>query len=359
MSEVAVVDEHEVEVLKTITLTEAERMAAEIRELAAVARDGFEKLTHAVKEAKATNIHQVLGYRSWPEFIEAQFGGKIEVHGAARLEVMAFLAGEGMGVRSIAAITDSSKSTVSRVLNQVSQSGTAESGDAEVVGETHLSQNGTGESEGAQAVTEEKITYGRDDKKYRKPKPRRKPEPKTVDEKPADAAPAARAVQIPTAYREIVGGFTRPIEDLFALTRDPRWAKAVQRFNLKDRDTLDRTIDGLQEFRARMNKQPGEKNPPTPAAEVEEVATTSAPVEPEVVQQVTATPTPARPTNCDRCNVDLPASATERLCDDCDGAPEAPAPDATVEPPAVVVHNETISKRSHERRRFGVRKVSA
>ncbi|WP_100521089.1 helix-turn-helix domain containing protein [Mycobacteroides abscessus] len=340
MSEVSVVDEHEVEVLKTITLAEAEQMAAEIRELAAVARDGFEKLTHAVKEAKATNIHQVLGYRSWPEFIEAQFGGKIEVHGAARLEVMAFLAGEGMGVRSIAAITDSSKSTVSRVLNQVSQSG-------------------TGESEGAQAVTEEKITYGRDDKKYRKPKPRRKPEPKTVDEKPADAAPAARAVQIPTAYREIVGGFTRPIEDLFALTRDPRWAKAVRRFNLKDRDTLDRTIDGLQEFRARMNKQPGEKNPPTPAAEVEEVATTSVPVEPEVVQQVTATPTPARPTNCDRCNVDLPASATNPLCDDCDGAPEAPAPDIT-EPAAVVVHNEAISKRSHERRRLGgFRKATA
>ncbi|MGC7202870.1 helix-turn-helix domain containing protein, partial [Mycobacteroides abscessus subsp. massiliense] len=68
MSEIAVVDEHEVEVLKTITLAEAEQMAAEIRELAAVARDGFEKLTHAVKEAKATNIHQVLGYRSWPEF---------------------------------------------------------------------------------------------------------------------------------------------------------------------------------------------------------------------------------------------------------------------------------------------------
>ncbi|SKL46003.1 Uncharacterised protein [Mycobacteroides abscessus subsp. abscessus] len=355
MSEIAVVDEHEVEVLRTITLAEAERMAAEIRELAAVARDGFEKLTHAVKEAKATNIHQVLGYRSWPEFIEAQFGGKIEVHGAARLEVMAFLAGEGMGVRSIAAITDSSKSTVSRVLNQVSQSGTPESGDAEVVGEEQVSHNGTAESEG----TVPEYTHGRDDKKYRKPKPRKKPEPKPVDEKPADAAPAARAVQIPTAYREIVGGFTRPIEDLFALTRDPRWAKAVQRFNLKDRDTLDRTIDGLQEFRAAMNKQPEEKNPPTPAAEVEEVATTSAPVEPEVVQQVTATPTPARPTNCDRCNVDLPASATERLCDDCDGAPEAPAPDATVEPPAVVVHNEAISKRSHERRRFGARKAAS
>ncbi|MBN7451024.1 helix-turn-helix domain containing protein [Mycobacteroides abscessus] len=355
MSEVAVVDEHEVEVLRTITLDEAEQMAAEIRELAAVARDGFEKLTHAVKEAKATNICQVLGYRSWPEFIEAQFGGKIEVHGSARQEVMAFLAGEGMGVRSIAAITTSSKSTVSRVLNQVSQSGTAESDGTEAVAEEQVSHNGTAESEG----TVPEYTHGRDDKKYPKPKPRKKPEPKPVDEKPADAAPAARAVQIPTAYREIVGGFTRPIEDLFALTRDPRWAKAVQRFNLKDRDTLDRTIDGLQEFRAAMNKQPEEQNPPTPAAEVEEVATTSVPVEPEVVQQVTATPTPARRTNCDRCNVDLPASATEPLCDDCDGAPEAPAPDATVEPPAVVVHNEAISKRSHQRRRFSGRKVTA
>ncbi|ANN97514.1 Uncharacterised protein [Mycobacteroides abscessus subsp. massiliense] len=353
MSEVAVVDEHEVEVLKTITLDEAERMAAEIRELAAVARDGFEKLTLAVENAKTTNIHQVLGYRSWPEFIEAQFGGKIEVHGAARLEVMAFLANEGMSVRSIAAITDSSKSTVSRVLNEVSQSGTPDSGDTEC-GENQLSQNGTAESEGAQAVTEDKITYGRDDKKYRKPKPRKKPEPKPDESAPADAAPAARAVQIPTAYREIVGGFTRPVENLFALTRDPRWAKAVQRFNLKDRDTLDRTITGLQQFRDLMNEQPEEKT-----AQTEEVATTSGPAEPEVVQQDSEPPKAIRPTNCGRCNVDLPASATNALCDDCDGAPEAPTRE-TAQPAAVVVHNEAISKRSHERRRLGdFRKATA
>ncbi|SIJ77689.1 Uncharacterised protein [Mycobacteroides abscessus subsp. bolletii] len=358
MNEVAVVEEHEVEVLVTITLDEAEEMAAQIRELAAAARDGFEKLALAVEHAKTTNICQVLGYRSWPEFIEAQFGGKIEVHGSARQEVMAFLAGEGMSVRSIAAITDSSKSTVSRVLNEVSQSGTADSGDCTVGGEDQVSHDGTPESEGAQ--TKPEYTHGRDDKKYRKPKPRKKPEPKPA---PAVAAPAARAVQIPTAYREIVGGFTRPIEDLFALTRDPRWTKAVQRFNLKDRDTLDRTITGLQQFRDAMNEQCGQSpTDPRPESGTADrsgptepnLSTPSGPVEPDGAQQDPETPKPVRPTNCGRCNVDLPASATSPLCDDCDGAPEVPVPEVTTtEPPAVVVHSEAIAKRNYDRRRAG------
>ncbi|SID80767.1 helix-turn-helix domain containing protein [Mycobacteroides abscessus] len=344
MSEIAVVDEHEVEVLKTITLAEAEQMAAEIRELAAVARDGFEKLTHAVKEAKATNIHQVLGYRSWPEFIEAQFGGKIEVHGAARLEVMAFLAGEGMGVRSIAAITDSSKSTVSRVLNQVSQ-------------------NGTGESEGAQAVTEEKITYGRDDKKYRKPKPRKKPEPKPVDEKPAEVDDAPkRKVQVQSAVRAITKSLGAPVRELVELTYDPRWPKAVLRLTRDDAMDIVYRATQLSLVAEAITSALGEDSPaePPPAAEeitVEDPETT-------VLQQDSDAPKltkeQVKSMMCERCSVILPSASTGGLCDDCDGVPESPVRTKdNAEPPAVVVHNETISKRSHERRRFGVRKVSA
>lgn len=390
MSEIAVVDEHEVEVLKTITLAEAEQMAAEIRELAAVARDGFEKLTHAVKEAKATNIHQVLGYRSWPEFIEAQFGGKIEVHGAARLEVMAFLAGEGMGVRSIAAITDSSKSTVSRVLNQVSQSGTAGLGDAVSGSEEQVSHDGTAESEGAQTVPE--YTHGRDDKKYRKPKPRKKPEPKPKQKEPKlepvaePESVSTRRVQIPTAFRAEADAVQQHARALHDLTTDPRWGKAFPRIAKADHDWLDDTIATLEGIRVLMCHEPvpaGSENseaitsaldeesgqsPTDPRPESEtadrsgptepDLSTPSGPVEPEVVQPVAETPPPVRPTNCGRCNVDLPASATSPLCDDCDGAPEAPARDTT-EPPAVVIHNESINKRSHERRRFGARKVTA
>lgn len=343
MSEVAPVEGHDVEVVVPMDRHSAEQLDKRIRLIAGTVRDNFVKLAAFVEEAKAGNIHEVLGFASWTAYLADALGGQLEVKGPVRLEVVQFLAGEGMSTRGIAAITGASKSTIANDLAQVSNSGHVDLG-----GDQSAVPNGT--------PADEQKTVGLDGKEYRKPNPRKKPEPKPA---PAVAAPAARAVQIPTAYREIVGGFTRPIEDLFALTRDPRWAKAVQRFNLKDRDTLDRTIDGLQEFRAAMNKQPEEQNPPTPAAEVEEVATTSVPVEPEVVQQVTATPIPARPTNCDRCNVDLPASATEPLCDDCDGAPEAPAPDATVEPPAVVVHNEAISKRSHQRRRFSGRKVTA
>lgn len=356
MSEVvAVVDEHEVEVLKTITLDEAERMAAEIRELAAVARDGFEKLTHAVKEAKATNICQVLGYRSWPEFIEAQFGGKIEVHGSARQEVMAFLAGEGMGVRSIAAITTSSKSTVSRVLNQVSQSGTAESDGAEVVGEEQVSHNGTAESEGA--VPE--YTHGRDDKKYRKPKPRKKPEPKPVDEKPAevDAAPK-RKVQVQSAVRAITESLSGPVRELVELTYDPRWPKAVLRLTRDDAMDILHKASQLSLVAEAITSGLGEDSPaePPPVAEAEEVPV----VDPEttVLQQDSDAPKltkeQVKSMMCERCSVILPAASTGGLCDDCDGVPESPVPTKDdAEPHAVVVHNEAISKRSHERRRFG------
>ncbi|SIM22018.1 helix-turn-helix domain containing protein [Mycobacteroides abscessus] len=388
MSEVSVVEEHEVEVLVTITLDEAEEMAAQIRELAAAARDGFEKLALAVEHAKTTNICQVLGYRSWPEFIEAQFGGKIEVHGSARQEVMAFLAGEGMSVRSIAAITDSSKSTVSRVLNEVSQSGTADSGDPTVGGEDQVSHDGTPESEGAQ--TKPEYTHGRDDKKYRKPKPRKKPEPKPKPEPVAEPeSVSTRRVQIPTAFRAEADAVQQHARALHDLTTDPRWGKAFPRIAKADHDWLDDTIATLEGIRVLMCHEPvpaGSENSeaitsaldeesgqsptdprpepgtaePTPAAEAEEVATTSGPVEPEVLQQDSDAETSkaSRPTNCRRCNVDLPASATSPLCDDCDGAPEAPARDTT-EPPAVVVHNEAISKRSHQRRRFSDRKVTA
>ncbi|SLF30391.1 Uncharacterised protein [Mycobacteroides abscessus subsp. bolletii] len=365
MSEVAAVDEHEV--VQPLSREDAEQLDKRIRLAAGQFVADWVKFQGLIDDARRGQVHLTLGYPSWTAYV-AEVGQDLlslpTANAEVRHEVLEWLSSTGMSLRAIAQVAGLSKSTVGRELSAVPSGTPADSAGSDpntardnIAASTNAHPDQSAVPNGTPA--EEQKTVGLDGKEYRKPKPRKKPEPKPVDEKPADAAPAARAVQIPTAYREIVGGFTRPIEDLFALTRDPRWAKAVQRFNLKDRDTLDRTIDGLQEFRAAMNKQPEEKNPPTPTAEVEEVATTSVPVEPEVVQQVTATPTPARPTNCDRCNVDLPASATEPLCDDCDGAPEAPAPDATVEPPAVVVHNEAISKRSHQRRRFSGRKVTA
>lgn len=62
-----------------------------------------------------------------------------------------------------------------------------------------------------------------------------------------------------------------------------------------------------------------------------------------------------RPTTCQRCFVALPAAATSPLCDDCDGAPEAPTPPPR-ESTLHVVHNGTISKRDGglDRGRFGM-----
>lgn len=252
-----------------------------------------------------------------------------------------------------------------------------------------MSHDGTAESKGAQTVPE--YTHGRDDKKYRKPKPRKKPEPKPKQKEPKPEPVAepesvsTRRVQIPTAFRAEADAVQQHARALHDLTTDPRWGKAFPRIAKADHDWLDDTIATLEGIRVLMchkpapaaeaeaitsaldeesGQSPTDPRPesgttePTPAAEAEEVATPSGSTEPNGVQQVTETPTPARPTNCGRCNVDLPASATSPLCDDCDGAPEAPARDTT-EPPAVVVHNEAISKRSHQRRRFSGRKVTA
>lgn len=55
----------------------------------------------------------------------------------------------------------------------------------------------------------------------------------------------------------------------------------------------------------------------------------------------------SRPTMCERCFVILPAAATSAICDDCDGAPEPPAP-APKEParPLTVVHNGRYAKKN-------------
>lgn len=245
MSEVAPV-EHEVEVTVPLDDARAKMLDSRIKTCVENIGDRLTALHKLLDEAQEGQVHLTMGFRSWTEYLADRIGNRWQVAGDERREMAQLLANRGMSMRAIASITGTSKSTVARVLDEVSQDGTPDSDST--VPQWDSSSSG-----------DEKKGMGLDGKQRRKPKPRKKPEPNPDESAPADAAPAARAVQIPTAYREIVGGFIRPIEDLFALTRDPRWAKAVQRFNLKDRDTLDRTIDGLQEFRAAMNKQPEEK----------------------------------------------------------------------------------------------------
>lgn len=47
---------------------------------------------------------------------------------------------------------------------------------------------------------------------------------------------------------------------------------------------------------------------------------------------------------CQRCNVILPAAATNTLCDECDGAP--PSPERPTAPKTYLVHDGVIAKRN-------------
>lgn len=227
MSEVAVLEQGaDVEVVVPMDRRSAERLDQRIRQVAGTVRDNFVKLAAFVEEAKAGNIHEVLGFASWTAYLADALGGQLEVRGPVRLEVVQFLAGEGMSTRGIAAITGASKSTIANDLAQVSNSGHVDSdGDQSAV------PNGT--------PADEQKTVGLDGKEYRKPKPRKKPEPKPVEETAqTEDTPPARAVQIPTAIRQLTVKLKGATDELTALTYDKRWDKALGRLTDADAEAL-------------------------------------------------------------------------------------------------------------------------
>lgn len=236
MSEMQVADQ--VEVLVPLKVEDAERLDRRIRLMAQTTRDNFEKVGRLLDEAKRGQVHEALGFKSWTAYVADALGGQIQLSGESRQAMVQVLAGEGMSVRAIAAATGVSKSTVSNDLAaQVSNHRTPESDSADS-GVQPLDTS----SEPPAAIT------GMDGKTYtkpkRKPRPTPEPEPETVE----------RKVQIPTAYRDTLKELKPLVAALTELTRDPRWLKSRERFNHKDRVTLDAHIMALKNFRAMMGE---------------------------------------------------------------------------------------------------------
>ncbi|ETZ64365.1 hypothetical protein E3G59_001577 [Mycobacteroides abscessus] len=404
MSDVAaVVDEHEV--VQPLSREDAEQLDKRIRLAAGQFVADWVKFQGLIDDARRGQVHLTLGYPSWTAYV-AEVGQDLlalpTANAEVRREVLEWLSSTGMSLRAIAQVAGLSKSTVGRELSAVPSGTPDASGSAEPQASAndlaqgsnygHVDSGGDQSAVPSGTPADEQKTVGLDGKEYRKPKPRKKPEPKPKQKEPKlepvaePESVSTRRVQIPTAFRAEADAVQQHARALHDLTTDPRWGKAFPRIAKADHDWLDDTIATLEGIRVLMCHEPvpaGSENseaitsaldeesgqsPTDPRPESEtadrsgptepDLSTPSGPVEPEVVQPVAETPPPVRPTNCGRCNVDLPASATSPLCDDCDGAPEAPARDTT-EPPAVVIHNESINKRSHERRRFGARKVTA
>lgn len=236
MSEVAVVDEHEAEVIVPLEDAKAKILDGRIKSCVETIGDRLTNLHKLLDEAQRGQVHLTMGFRSWTEYLADRIGNRWQIGGDERREMAQLLADRGMSVRAIASVTGASKSTVSRVLEEVSQNGTPDDGAAESGDGEQLSHNGTPESE---SPAEEKKTVGIDGKEYRKPKPRKKPDPKPVDETaPTEDTPPARAVQLPTALRQLTVTLKGATDELTALTYDKRWPKALGRLTDADAEAL-------------------------------------------------------------------------------------------------------------------------
>lgn len=377
MSEVAAVDE-QVDVVVPLSREDAEQLDKRIRLAAGQFVADWVKFQGLIDDARRGQVHLTLGYPSWTAYV-AEVGQDLlslpTANAEVRHEVLEWLSSAGMSLRAIAQVAGLSKSTVGRELAAVPSGtpGDAAGPDPTIANDrAQVSNSGDVDSDGDKppvpngTPADEQKTVGLDGKEYRKPKPRKKPEPKPVDEKPAevdDDAPK-RKVQVQSAVRAITKSLGAPVRELVELTYDPRWPKAVLRLTRDDAMDILHTASQLSLVAKAITSALGEDSPaePPPAAGAEEI--TIEDPETTVLQQDCGAPKltkeQAKSMMCERCSVILPAASTGGLCDDCDGVPESPVPTKDdAEPHAVVVHDEAISKRSHERRRFGVRKVSA
>ncbi|OHU77662.1 helix-turn-helix domain-containing protein [Mycobacteroides chelonae] len=237
MSEVAAVDEHEVEVIVPLDDAKAKVLDNRIKSTVENIGDRLTILHRLLDEAQQGQVHLTMGFRSWTEYLADRIGNRWQIGGDERREMAQLLADRGMGVRSIATITGASKSTVSRVLSKVSQDGTPDPEPVVVEGDSvEVSHSGTPDC-GGTAPTDK--TVGPDGKLYPRPKPRKKPEPKPLDETaPTEDTPPARAVQVPTALRQLTVTLKGATDELTALTYDKRWDKALGRLTDADAEAL-------------------------------------------------------------------------------------------------------------------------
>lgn len=97
--------------------SEAQRLTQRIKLTASSIRDSMFKLKNLVEEAKASNAWQVLGFRSWTEYLADTLGSEpMRLGRDERQELVEYLSGEGMSTRAIAPIVGVAHKTVARDL---------------------------------------------------------------------------------------------------------------------------------------------------------------------------------------------------------------------------------------------------
>ncbi len=117
--EVAVIDAEVVEVLDE---TAARKLDGRIRVMAGSVRDQVQTLARLIDQAKAGEVHVVLGYPSWTAYIADVFSSApLHLEREQRRELVGYLSGEGMSVRTIGQTVGADRNTVRSDLRQVGE----------------------------------------------------------------------------------------------------------------------------------------------------------------------------------------------------------------------------------------------
>jgi hypothetical protein len=102
-------------IIQVLSPSEAQRLTQRIKLTASSVRDGLFKLRNLVEEAKNSNAWQVLGFRSWTEYLSDTLGSEpMRLAREERQELVEYLSGEGMSTRAIAPIVGASREQVRR-----------------------------------------------------------------------------------------------------------------------------------------------------------------------------------------------------------------------------------------------------
>jgi transposase len=96
---------------------EARRLTDRIRLELKVKAEHDDTIIALIKQARDTNVHEVLGYSSWPAYVAAEFGDiPLRLDREHRRELVTALSGEGMSTRAIAPVVGVDQKTVSNDL---------------------------------------------------------------------------------------------------------------------------------------------------------------------------------------------------------------------------------------------------
>ncbi len=118
------------EVVEVLDETAARKLDGRIRVMAGSVRDQVQTLARLIDQAKAGEVHAVLGYPSWTAYIADVFtSAPLHLEREQRRELVGYLSGEGMSVRAIGQTVGAARNTVRDDLRQVGQIDPPENGD--------------------------------------------------------------------------------------------------------------------------------------------------------------------------------------------------------------------------------------